>query len=76
MPGVLFLQVFQPEDTGTKAITDGGDHFASIFDNQTVALLDASGFIRCGFVSGTGQLTREGYEQETWALDFEQDANR
>lgn len=73
---VLFLQVFTPARTGTKVAKDAGDHFADIFDNQTVAFTDNTGWIRCGYVSGTGELERIAYTQTNWSLAIEQDDNR
>lgn len=68
--GVFYLQVFLPEDSGQKTAFDCYDAFATIFDNQTVATLDASGYVHCRAVTSQPTGSRPGYQQFTWAAPF------
>tara|TARA_R110000796_G_C14571530_1_gene435756 strand:- start:2068 stop:2499 length:432 start_codon:yes stop_codon:yes gene_type:complete len=74
--GMVSLQVFLPENSGEKIATDAGDNFATVYDNQTIALLDASGYIRMGFAEHLGSFPREGYIQHNFSATYEQDENR
>lgn len=74
--GVVYLQIFIPEGGGTKPGTDAGDAMAAVFDNRTIALLDATGFIRMGFAMSDGAISREGYEQHNYSAAYQQDENR
>lgn len=73
--GFLYLQVFVPEGTGTKTLTDSADHLAEIFDNKTIAFTGGNGFVICSAVDTAQTGVRDGYEQATLALPFYSDAN-
>jgi len=74
--GFLYLQVFLPEDSGTKVATDAYDAFAAIMDNQTPAFLDATGYVHLQAVTSQPTGTRPGYQQFTWAAPFYADDDR
>ena len=73
--GFLYLQIFVPEGTGTKTLTDSADHFAAIMDNKNISFTDNSGNVICSAVDSVATGARDGYEQSTLALPFYSDAN-
>lgn len=71
--GMLYLQVFVPEDGGDGPAGRTADHFASKFDNESVAFIDGSGWIICAHVSPMGAAERPGYQQHTYSVSFYSD---
>ena len=71
--GVAFLQVFVPEGGGTKVANDAGDNLALIFDNESLAFLDGTGWIITKQAESVGNLEREGYTQHNFSITFTHD---
>ena len=74
--GELYLQVFLPEDSGTKVATDSYDAMATIYDNKNVPFTDDTGFILTQAVTSRPTGIRDGYEQTTISAPFYSDDNR
>jgi hypothetical protein len=74
--GILYLQVFVPEGSGTRVLTCAGDTFASIFDNRALLHLSGSGTVDCAAMDIFATGLRDGYEQMTFGIPFYSDENR
>lgn len=74
--GILYLQAFVPEGSGTKALTDAGDAFAAVFDNATIPHASGGGHVVCSAMNIHETGNREGYEQMTFGVSFYSDDNR
>lgn len=74
--GLVYLQVFVPEGSGTKVITDAGDALAAIFDNRTIAHAEGAGKVITQAMVPHETGARDGYEQGTYSVPFYSDDNR
>lgn len=71
--GVCYLQIFTPEDGGTREGHEAADKFAEVFDNATVFLSDGSA-IDCQAVTESilGK-TGDGWHQTNASVSFRLD---
>jgi hypothetical protein len=73
-PGVLTLQIFSPQKSGTKAATDIADRFASIFD--LAHIMTAAGMIRCDTTSVKTVGVQFGWHQINAQVTYQRDEDQ
>lgn len=71
-PGVIIIQVFVPQDTGSRTARGYCDTLAAIFDRVQFSV-DASGTITCGTPSVQIIGTREGWFQMNVSVPYHRD---
>ena len=70
--GLIVVQVFVPEDTGTQVIADYADSIAAVFNRQELST-GASGLIRCRVARVDTIGTRNGWFQMNVTIPYIRD---
>lgn len=68
-PGALYLQIFSPEDGGTRLARQAADKLAEVFDNLSFSFDGGDVIFRCVELVTVGK-TREGWYQQNAVVGF------
>lgn len=70
--GIVFLQVFTPENMGTKAAASAGEKMVTMFENQSLTMAGGGIEFRTVELDPVGK-TQDGMHQTTITVEFQHD---